>query len=159
MSNKSKPSIVRIIQSDFLALLGFLVPAVSLIMYVCVAYFGYFPGLRGRDPIQGTEGAPIFLYMFIVGLVIGVPLSFWRIRSIQQMFAKGVEVVGQITNISFYRDRGRVEYDYTYQSQNYSAGNAIMKTAKTQQLRSGGQVTLLINPDEPKHALIRDLYL
>lgn len=159
MSNKSGPSIVRIIQSDFLALLGVLVPAVSLIMYICVAYFGYFPGLRGRDPIQGTEGAPIFLYMFIIGLVVGVPLSLWRIRSIQQMFAKSVEVVGQITNISFYRDRGRVEYSYTYQNQNYSGGNAIMKTGKTQQLRSGSQVVLLVNPDEPKRALIRDLYV
>jgi hypothetical protein len=90
MSNKSKPSIVRIIQSDYLALLGVIVPLVSLIMYVCVAYFGYFPGLRGRDPIQGTEGAPLFLYMFIFGLVAGLPLAFWRIRSIQQMFANSV---------------------------------------------------------------------
>lgn len=159
MSNKSKPSIVRIIQSDFLALLGVIVPLVSLIMYVCVAYFGYFPGLRGRDPIQGTEGAPLFLYMFIFGLVVGLPLAFWRIRSIQQMFANSVEVVGQVTNISFYKDRGRVEYTYTYQNQNYSAGNAIMKTGKTRQLSSGSQVVLLVNPDEPKRALIRDLYI
>lgn len=159
MSNKPKASIVRIIQSDYLALLGVLVPVVSLIMYVCVAYFGYFPGFRGRDPIQGTEGAPLFFYMFIIGLVIGLPLAFWRIRSIQQMFEKSVEVIGQITNISFYKDRGRVEYSYTYQNQNYSGGNAIMKTGKTQQLRSGSQVVLLVNPDEPKHALIRDLYI
>jgi hypothetical protein len=159
MSNKSKPSIVRIIQSDFLALLGVLVPVVSLIMYICVAYFGYFPGLRGRDPIQGTEGAPLFLYMFIFGLLFGLPLAFWRIRSIQQMFAKSVEIVGQITTISFYKDRGRVEYAYTYQNQNYSGGNAIMKTGKTQQLTSGSQVVLLVNPDEPKRALIRDLYI
>ncbi len=159
MSNKPKASIVRIIQSDYLALLGVLVPAVSLVMYVSVAYFGYFPGFRGHDPIQGTEGAPLFLYMFIVGLVVGLPLAFWRIRSIQQMFAKSAEVVGQITNISFFKDRGRVEYSYTYQNQNYSGGNAIMKTGKTQQLRSGSQVVLLVNPDEPKHALIRDLYV
>jgi hypothetical protein len=159
MLNKSKPSIVRIIQSDFLALLGVIVPLVSLIMYVCVAYFGYFPGLRGRDPIQGTEGAPLFLYMFIFGLVAGLPLAFWRIRSIQQMFANSVEVVGQITNISFYKDRGRVEYTYTYQNQNYSAGSAIMKTGKTRQLSSGSQVVLLVNPNEPKRALIRDLYI
>jgi len=159
MTEKAKPSIVRIVQSDYLALLGILVPAVSLIMYVCVAYFGYFPGFRGRDPIQGTEGAPLFLYLFIIGLVVGIPLAIWRIRSIQQMFSKSVEVAGQITNISFYKDRGRVEYSYTYQSQNHSGGNAIMKTGKTQQLRSGDQVVLLVNPDDPKRALIRDLYV
>lgn len=159
MSNEPKASIVRIIQSDYLALLGVLVPVVSLILYICVAYLGYFPGFRGHDPIQGTEGAPLFLYMSIIGLVVGLPLAIWRIRSIQQIFAKSVEVIGQVTNISFYKDRGRVEYSYTYQNKNYSGGNAIMKTGKTQQLRSGSQVMLLVNPDEPKQALIRDLYV
>ncbi len=159
MSNKPKASIVRIIQSDYLALLGVLFPTVSLIMYICVAYFGYFPGFRGHDPIQGTEGAPLFFYLFIAGLVVGIPVTIWRIRSIQQIFSKSVEVVGQVTNISFYKDRGRVEYSYTYLGQNYSGGNAIMKTGKTQQLHTGNQVVLLVNPDEPKRALIRDLYV
>jgi hypothetical protein len=159
MENKTKPSIIRIIQSDFVALIGLIVPLVSLIMYICVAYFGYFPGLRGRDPIQGTEGAPVFLYLFIIGLVLGLPLAFWRIRTIQQLFSKGIEVGGQIIAISFYRDRGRVEYSYSHAGQAYSGGNAIMKTSRTQQLRSGDQIVLLVNPDEPKRALIRDLYI
>jgi hypothetical protein len=159
MTDKIKPSTFRIIQSDYLALLGVLVPIVSLIMYIAVAYFGYFPGLRGRDPIQGTEGAPLFLNLFIAGLVIGVPLAIWRIRSIQRLFSKSVEVVGQITDVSFHRDRGRVEYSYTYQGQAYSGGNAIMKTGKTQKLRSGNEVVLLVNPDDPRRALIRDLYI
>jgi hypothetical protein len=156
---KLKPSVVRIVQSDFAAMLGLLVPAVSLVMYICVAYFGYFPGFRGHDPIQGSEGAPLFLYLFIGGLVLGVPLAIWRIRTIQQLFARSVEVTGQVTNISFYKDRGRVEYTYTYLGQSYSGGNAIMKTGRTQQLRPGTQMVLLVNPDDPKHALIRDLYV
>jgi hypothetical protein len=159
MTEKPKPSIIRIVQSDYLAVLGILVPVVSFIMYVCIAYLGYFPGLRGRDPIQGTEGAPLFLYLFIIGLVVGIPLAIWRIRSIQQIFSKSVEVVGEITNISFYKDRGRVEYAYSYMGQDYSGGNAIMKTRKTQQLSTGNQIVLLVNPDEPKRALIRDLYV
>ena len=159
MTDKTKPSVFRIIQSDYVALLGVLVPLVSLIMYIAVAYFGYFPGFRGRDPIQGTEGAPLFLNLFIAGLVLGVPLAIWRIRSIQQLFSKSVEVVGQITQVSFHRDRGRVEYSYTYQSKAYTGGNAIMKTGQTQKLRSGDQVVLLVNPDDPKRALIRDLYV
>jgi hypothetical protein len=34
-----------------------------------------------------------------------------------------------------------------------------MKTGKTKQLHPGSQVALLVNPDEPKRALIRDLYI
>lgn len=162
MTEKAKPSIVRIVQSDYLAYLGTLIPVITLIIYIgyiCIAYFGYLTGFRGHDPIQGTEGTPIFFYALIIGLVIGTPLAIWRIRYIQQMFSKSVEVFGQITNISFYKDRGTFEYSYTYQGQSYSGKNAIMETRKTQQLRSGSQVILLVNPDEPEHALIRDFYI
>src|SRR4030095_7883572 len=155
MTEKTKPSIVRIIQSDYLALLGILVPVVSLILYISVAYFGYFPGLRGHDPIQGSDGAPLFFYLFIGGLVIGVPLAIWRIRTIQQMFSTGIEVTGQIKDIFFHRDRGTVQYSYKYQGQEFLSGNAIMKTSQTQKLRPGDQVVLLINPEEPRRALIR----
>ena len=75
------------------------------------------------------------------------------------MFSDSVEVVGQITNISFYKDRGRFEYTYTYQGQFYSGNNFIMKTKKIQYLRSNSQVVLLVDPDEPKHTLIQDVYI
>lgn len=159
MTEQAKPSLMRIVQLDLLALFGILVPVVALVMYVAVAYFGFFPGLRGRDPIQGTAGAPIFLYLFLAGVVIGLPLAYWRIRAIQQMFAQGAEVAGQITGVAFYRDRGRVEYTYTYQGKPYAARNAIMKTSATKQLRTGQQVVVLVSPDRPQHAVIRDLYI
>ncbi len=159
MTTKAKPSIFRIIQSDFLAMLGILVPAVSLLMYIAVAYFGYFPGFRGHDPIQGTDGAPLFLYMFLAGIVIGLPLAYWRIRSILEMFSRNVEVVGQITGISFFRDRGQIQFTYNYFNQAYSGVTAIMKTRRTEQLQRGQEVILLIDPNDPKRALIRDLYV
>lgn len=159
MPTKAKPSILRIIQSDYLALIGILFPIIIFIMYAAVEYFGFFPGLRGRDPIQGTSFAPILLYAGIAGVLIGFPLAYWRIRIIQQMFSKGVEVAGQITGISFFRDRGSIAYSYTYQGQTYNGSNAIMKTGQTQKMRSGVPVMLLVNPEEPKRALIRDLYI
>lgn len=159
MTTKTKPSTFRIIQSDYLALVGILFPAVMFVMYLTVVYFGFFPGLRGRDPIVGGEGAPILLYTGIAGLVTGLPLAYWRIRSIQRMFSNSVEIVGQITKISFFRDRGRVEYSYSYRGRPYSGGNGIMKTRKTQQLQSGTKVVLLVDPHKPRQALIRDLYV
>jgi hypothetical protein len=159
MIEKRKPSLVRMIQSDYLVLLGILIPVVSLIMYIAVAYFGYFPGLRGHDPIQGSEGAPLFLYLFLGGLVIGVPLAIWRIRTIQQLFSIGVEVTAVIKDIYFQKDRGAVQYAYTYQGQEFLGASSIMKTKQTQKLSPGNEVVLLINPEQPKRALIRDLYI
>lgn len=154
-----KPSLFRIIQSDYLAMLGILLPSVSLILYVSVAYFGFFPGFRGHDPIQGTEGAPLFFYLFLAGLVLGIPLAIGRIRSIQRVFSTSIPVVGQVTDIYFYRDRGKVQFTYTYQDQEYSGVTAIMKTRKTSPLSKGSKVTLLIDRENPARALIRVLYI
>jgi hypothetical protein len=157
-SSSSKASIVRIIQSDYIAMVAALAPAVLIAMYVAISYFGFFPGLRGRDPIQGSEGAPFFLYGSIVALLVAVPVVMWRVKSIQDVFAKGVEIPGEITNVSFYRDRGRVEYTYSYQGQAYSGGNAVMKTGRTKALTPGEEVTLIVDQHEPRRAVIRDLY-
>ena len=155
---KPKPSLIRIIQSDFIAMLGALAPAVFLVAYIAVAYFGFLPGFRGHDPIQGTEGAPFFLYGFIVTLILGIPAVIWRFKSIHTVFATGTEVVGKIENVYFRRDRGNVVYRYEYQGKPYSGVNAIMKNARTQSLAPGMEIVLIVDKNDPGRALIRDLY-
>ena len=156
---KPRPALVRIIQSDYIAMVGVLAPAVFLAAYIAVAYFGFLPGFRGHDPIQGTEGAPFFLYGFIVTLIIGIPAVFWRFKSIQKVFATGTEVVGKIEEVYFRRDRGNVVYRYEYQGKPYSGVNAIMKNARTQLLDPGKEIVLIVSQDDPGRALIRDLYI
>jgi hypothetical protein len=155
---KPKPSLVRIIQSDFIAMLGVLAPAVFLVAYIAIAYFGFLPGFRGHDPIQGTEGAPFFLYGFIVTLILGIPAVIWRFKTIQKVFASGTEVVGKIENVYFRRDRGNVVYRYEYQGKSYSGVNAIMKNSRTQALMPGMEIVLIVDKDDSGRALIRDLY-
>src|SRR5437016_2431693 len=140
MSSSRKPSVLRIIQSDYVALIALGFPAVMWVMYVAIAYFGFFPGLRGHESIQGSESAPLFLTLAVVSTLMGIPLLVWRIRSFQAAFARNVEVQGRITNISFFRDRGRVEYTYDYSGQTYHGGNAVMKTGRTRSLQEGEEV-------------------
>jgi hypothetical protein len=153
-----QPSLLRIVQSDFIALLALGFPAVVWVIYIATAYFGLFPDLRGRDPLSGAD-APFFLYLGIVTMVVGVPLFIWRVRSFQALFSQGAQVMGRITTVSFFRDRGRVEYTYTYQGKTYSGYNAIMKTARTQALQPDIEVILILDRNNPKRALIRDLYV
>lgn len=140
-------------------MLGVLFPIVFLAMYIAVAYFGFLPGFRGHDPIQGTEGAPFFLYGFIVTLILGIPAVIWRLKTIQNVFANGEEVVGKVEDIHFRRDRGNVVYRYEYQGKAYTGVNAIMKNARTQSLIPGMDIVLLVSRDDPARALIRDLYI
>lgn len=155
----SKPSMIRVIQSDFIAMLGVLAPVVFLAAYIAIAYFGFLPGFRGHDPIQGKEGAPFFLYGFLVTLTLGIPAIIWRFKSIQSVFANGMEVVGKIENVHFRRDRGNVVYRYEYQGKSYSGVNAIMKNARTQSLTPGMEIVLIVDKNDPGRALIRDLYV
>lgn len=156
--NIQKPSVLRIIQSDYTALFAVAFPVIAWVIYVATAYFGFFPGLRGRDPLTGAS-APFFFYLGLVTTLIGVPVFIWRVRSFQALFARGVEVPGRVASISFYRDRGRVEYAYTYEGNTYQGGNAIMKTGRTKALQPGDEVVLIVDKDNPKRALIRDLYV
>lgn len=128
-----KPSVIRIIESDYTALSAVLFPTIIWVMYVAIEYFGFFPSFRGRDSLTG-ESAPFFLNFAIIVTLICIPLLIWRVHFFKKLFSKGVEVPGLIANIWFHRDRGRVEYTYTYQGKTYHRGNAIMKSGRTKTL-------------------------
>lgn len=159
MAEKVKPSIPLIIKSDYLAYIGALIPTITCIMYIGFSFVDNLNVFRELGTSQDIEGISVFFYAFVIGLLIGVPLTFWRIRYIQQKFSHGIEVVGRITNISFYKDKGTFEFTYTYQGRVHSGNNAIMKTVKSRQLLADNHLVLLINPDKPQDALIRDVYI
>ena len=111
------------------------------------------------DGPDRAEAASFFLYLAIAATVIGIPLLIWRIRTFQSHFARGVEVAGKVIAIGFRRDRGRIEYAYSYQGQTYQGANAIHKISKTRHLKPGDEITLLVDPDKPKRAFVRDIYV
>lgn len=155
----SKPSLVRIIQSDYLAMVGALAPAVFLAGYLATVYFGLLPNFRGTDPVQGSAGAPFFFYGFLVTLGVGIPAVSWRYRFFSHLFATGVAVPGRVEAVDFIRDRGRVVYRYEYEGKGYSGANAVMRNARTRKLVPGMGITLLVDQNDPSRALIRDLYV
>ncbi|MEM7332446.1 MAG: DUF3592 domain-containing protein [Chloroflexota bacterium] len=158
MQQTNKPSVSGIIQGDYLAMLSVMFPIVIWGMYIAIVYFGFLPDSRGSDPIN-PNGSPFFFYFGIIMVVVGIPLLTWRVKSIQDIFDRGIEVEGQITNIRFYRGRGRVEYAYEYVDKAYRGGNAIRRTRVASQLKVGDQVIIVIDRANPQKAVVRDLYL
>lgn len=157
MPNNSKPSLIHIIQSDYLAQLGVLFPVITFGMWMIFVVITLW-SKSGALPQQALIETSIFIIMFIVSSLIGVPLVVWRIRYIQHMFLIGIPITGQITQVSFYRDRGKVEYSYSYQGQTYAGNNAVVITNQVKHLQAASPTMLLVHPDQPKRALIRDLY-
>ena len=141
-------SILKIIQTDYAAFLAILVPVVLWGLYGMLL-------VMGRTPAT----LQVFLTASAVITLVGVFVLVWRIQTIRALFRDGVQTAATISNIFFYRDRGRIDYGYTFEGQKYLSRNAVHKVKQIQALSVGEQVAVLVDRNNPKRACIRDLYL
>ncbi len=143
----NKPSIIRIILTDYAAFLA--------TIFLPIFWAGYF--------LLITEDAktPQWMILTFVGGITLVCLAVivWRINLIETIFEDGWETQATITQVTFNKDRGRVDYKYTYDGIDYESGNAVMKTPWTTALRFGEMVTVLVDRNRPNRAYLRNLYL
>jgi hypothetical protein len=141
-------SLVRIVTIDYASLLAVLFPIILWGIYLILTV------------LQKVNVADFTLPAIYAGItIIAVGVLGWRIRVINSVFNDGLEISATISRVFFFRDRGRVEYVYTYQGQKYTSGNAVHKVKQTQALQVGEQVSVMIDRNNPKRAFIRDLYL
>lgn len=143
-----QPSFLKIIMIDYAALLGWLFPTVAWGIYILLLALG-------NTKTSDYSLLIIFASITVLALVVLV----WRVQVINTVFSDGIESTATIRNVSFFRDRGRVDYIYTYQGQKYASGNAVHKVKQTQALKVGDPVVVVIDRNNPKRAFIRDLYL
>lgn len=143
-----QPSLLKIITIDYAAFLGWLVPVTMWAFYIFLL-------IVGNIHLQDIT----YLIMVIGFSVIGLTILLWRILTIHTVFNDNIQTPGNISHLAFFRDRGRVEYVYTYQAQKYCSGNGIHKVKQTEQIRVGSNTILVVDRNNPKRAFIRDLYL
>jgi hypothetical protein len=149
----------RILKNDYPSLLMVMFIALVWILPILGAIFGFLPKRRGGGI---TDVDPTMLTVMIVVGVVVTLLCGWfaskRIADVKRIISSGPEVTGQIQSIDFYKDRGRVEYDYEYEGKSYHAGNAIWKNRETTALNDGDEITLILDLDNPSRAFIAALY-
>ena len=143
---KPTPSLLRIIQVDYLASLGAIFPFVSWGLAVVGRFF---------DP----EASSFFLQASPIVTVAGLVVIAWRGSTIRSVISNGAETAGVISGIGFFRGRGQVRYVYTYQGQKYEGSSAIQSTKSTRTLTQGQEVTVMVDPFRPRRAFVRELYL
>jgi len=149
------PSIYRIVKNDYTAMAAVIV--LFLVGIVSIAYGAY---LYWQPHEQINMNLIIYITPIVaISLFMATVVLIWRIQRIQSTFETGQIVQGHIYTLSFFRDRGRIEYIYTYQDKKHLSWNAIMKTKQATALNSGDAVTIAVNPTNPKIAFVRELYL
>jgi hypothetical protein len=151
------PSLVNIVKNDYGALLGFILPLLLWGLFIATNVFGFSFSRRGRTlPADSSDST--FLYIAIIGTVFGIALLVWRVYTFQQVFANGEKAIGRITTVTFFKDRGRIQYSYSVNGQTYETGNSIMKNRTTQSFQDGSDIELIVDRSNPKRAFIKALY-
>jgi hypothetical protein len=153
---RREPKTFRILTSDYLSLLLGLAPMVLWAMYIATAFGIVFRSRRSGTELAGQD--PVFLALAAVVTLVCVPLLFIRLQRVKELFAKGTLLQGEITSVKFIKDRGRVEYKFPFGGLEIQTGAAVHKTAATTRLRPGQKVELVVDHQNPKRALIVDLY-
>lgn len=142
------PSLIKIITIDYIACLAFLIPVIFWGLYIVLIIL--------QKVTLADFALPV---IFSVITIVAIGVLVWRIQVFNTVFNDGLETPATVSNISFFRDRGRVDFVYTYQGQKYIGGNAILKVKQTQALQIGEQVIVIVDRNNPKRAFIRDLYI
>lgn len=145
--DRKGPSFLQILRTDYGANLGLIAIAVlwGILAFDVLFRSGQIPG-------------PWF-YIAVTATVISLALIAWRTRRIGSVFEDGREVDGNVTAVSFFRDRGRITYIYSLNGQRYQASNIVSRNSVTRRLGPGQNVIIMVDPDRPKAAFIKELYI
>ncbi len=155
MSNsRATPSVVRVVLSDYVALLALMGIVVTWGLHILATNGVIFTSRRSGTEVTGGG----FLGVAIVATVVLLPLFAYRIYAFIAIFKRGLLCKAEITDINFFKDRGRVEFKYTLHGKDYRTGSPVMKNARTKALNVGQEVDIVVHPEKHSRAFIVDLY-
>lgn len=154
-----RASLARIIKNDYLAFLCAVGGPIMLAIAIFGGIFGFVPRARFFG-VNEVDPATVRIY-FAIALVLTLALFSvlaQRFNRIERMVHKGEPTTARIVFVRFFRDRGRMEYEYEHGENVYRAGTAIMKNKDTRDFAPGQEIEVMIDPDNPGKAIPVALY-
>lgn len=150
----SKPSILKIVRTDYTALVALVLPIIGWLFYLVTS-------LLGLQPENAAASGNIQLSLAIVGIItaVGLVVLVRRILLIRRVFAQGVTISGKITAVAFTGSRGQVSYRYKLQRKKYEGNSTFFKTKGLETLKPNDKVTLIVDENTPTQAFVRSFYL
>ena len=98
------------------------------------------------------------IYVALTLSIVALAIIIWRYQLIISRFSQGSPVPATITEIWFFRGRGRINYTFTYRGHEFITGDDVVPTRNSRSLRTGDRVTVMLDPDNPERAIISDIY-
>jgi hypothetical protein len=140
---KKIPGFTAIIRTDYLSLVLLLSPIVA----VCIFLYLFTKGEKDS-----------FIYILAGTVIICPPLLFLRVNNIRSLFSCGEETTGRIHKIQFFRDRAWIFYQYEFDGSVYNKKMMIHRNKTTRELRTYKSATILVNADNPRNAILKDIF-
>ena len=102
-----------------------------------------------------------YIIFSAVVTLLAVVAIVWRQLVVRRLFKVGAEARGKIVGVSLYRDRGRFTVEYTPKGERNRVVSKINlhNLQRIRRLKEGDTVTLLVDPQQPNHTLIKETYL
>jgi hypothetical protein len=144
--NDKQPSILKIIWMDFWAMISTIFVVVSPALYFYLAYTE-----------ENFSQQPAWILWGLFALAIFGLAS--RCISIFSLFNGGLEARATISEIGFFRDRGFIKYVYSFQGQKYASQMRVMKNRTTTSYQIGDEVNVIVDRENPRKSIIRDLFV
>jgi hypothetical protein len=155
----SQASTGKIIMNDYAAFLLTIGGPIALAISAFTAAFGFIPSIRHRG---GQQVDPQFIMGMCVVAVVVTMLLFYmlsrRISRIKRILADGSRTKAKVLEIGFIKDRGRIEFEYTYGGQQHRTGTAVMKNKQTTAISPGDEIEVALDPVDPRRAFVVQLY-
>jgi len=141
-----QPNFFRVIRTDYWS-------------FVCSILMIVFWALTLFDLFTRQEQMQASLFTAVMISVVTLMIVGWRYYRVSSLYKYGTQTQASIIDIGFFRDRGAIKYTYTFHGEQYTAKLSVMRNKHTREYNIGDKVPILVNPDRPKHSVIRDLFL
>ena len=146
MENNKTPSLIKIIRTDYYAFLSFLFLVIIWGFFILFQLFGY-----------GNPDSAFIIVLAVSALAIAV--GIWRIQTILALFSIGIELSATVTEIWFFRGRGRIDCKFTYRGHDYLSGSDVVPTRDAKNLGVGDRLNVIVDPDNPTRSMVLDLFV
>ena len=144
--NDKQPSLLKIIWIDYWAFVSTIFCLVAAGMYVYDTFF---------KETSAQNLTWFALAIFGAGL-LGLA---WRYISIVSLYNSGLETKATVSEIGFFRDRGYIKYIYPYENKKYASRMTVMKNKLTTRYRIGSEIEVIVDRENPKKSIIKDLFI
>jgi len=146
--------------THYWCLLLCIIPAITLLAagWLIISGTVNLTELKEHFSIADLNRDAIALGIALLLAVISLPILTIRLAKIRRVFREGLETKGEVVLFRRFRDRGRIEFEFTHAGNVIRAANPVHLSRAVRGIVIGQPITVIYLPDNLKAAFIKEIY-